>query len=388
MGKNNYFNILDFGSSKIRFSVFDSNKNSKFFKNKEVLLSDNYESHFNNLNKIIKEAEKQISFHVEDIILIFDSVDLLTIDISLKKKSDKNSKAIKIYDLMLLELNQLINTYYNNQYLIHVLMNKCIIDNEEIFTDIPKEKLVNNNLKIDFKIICLPKILVNKIKDKFIENNLKITNIFSTSFIKSYTYAKKINKNKIAFLEIGWERTSLLFYEMNKLKFIKTIPIGGFHITKDIANIFKITLDDAEKLKKSLSTSYTEFSYKTKSSENIMLADEIMDKNISVDLLKKVILYRVQEIFDLSFIKSDFMSHYRELFNTDLFLIGEGSMIFNDNSFYLNDKFKFKSINFYAETDIEICNCAYTYNLNHSSSPKINIRKQGIFEKFFNYFSQ
>ena len=175
---------------------------------------------------------------------------------------------------------------------------------------------------------------------------------------------------------------------MNKLKFIKTIPIGGFHITKDIANIFKITLDDAEKLKKSLSTSYTEFSYKTKSSENIMLADEIMDKNISVDLLKKVILYRVQEIFDLSFIKSDFMSHYRELFNTDLFLIGEGSMIFNDNSFYLNDKFKFKSINFYAETDIEICNCAYTYNLNHSFSPKINIRKQGIFEKFFNYFSQ
>ena len=41
-----------------------------------------------------------------------------------------------------------------------------------------------------------------------------------------------------------------------------------------------------------------------------------MDKNISVDLLKKVILYRVQEIFDLSFIKSDFMSHYKELFIT------------------------------------------------------------------------
>ena len=119
MDKKNYLNILDFGSSKIRFSVFDSYKNIKFSKNKEVLLSDNYENHFINLDKIIKEAEKQISFHVEDIILIFDSVDLLTIDISLKKNLYKNSKAIKVYELMLLELNQLINTYYNNQYLIH-----------------------------------------------------------------------------------------------------------------------------------------------------------------------------------------------------------------------------------------------------------------------------
>ena len=59
MDKKNYVNILDFGSSKIRFSVFDSYKNIKFSKNKEVSLSDNFESHFNNLDKIIKEAEKK-----------------------------------------------------------------------------------------------------------------------------------------------------------------------------------------------------------------------------------------------------------------------------------------------------------------------------------------
>ena len=388
MGEKNFINILDFGSSKIRFSVFDLNKNNKFSKNKEVSFSDNYEDHFNNLDKIIKEAEKQISFHVEDIILIFDSVDLLTIDISLNKNLDKNSKAIKIYNLLLLELNQLINAYYNDQYLIHILMDKCIIDDEKIYTDLPKDQLINKNLKIDFKLICLPKILVKKIKNKFIENNLKIINIFSTSYLKSHSYAKKINKNKISFLEIGWKRTSFFFYNMNKLKFINVIPIGGFHITNDIANVFKISLDDAEKLKKSFSTSDTEFSYKTKSSEDIILAKEIFDKNISTDMLKEVILYRVQEIIDLSFKKPNNIINTCELNNTDLFLIGEGSMIFNDNSFYLNDKFHFKSMNFYAETDLDICNCALTYNLNNFSLPKINIKKQGIFEKFFNYFSK
>ena len=388
MAEENYINILDFGSSKIRFSVFDLNKKKKFSKNKEVLLVENYDSHFDNLDIIIKEAEKEISYHVEDIILLFDSVDLLTIDISLNKNLYKYSEVEKIYNLLLLELNQLINTYYSNQYLIHILMDKCIIDNKEIFTDLPKEKFINNNFKVDFKIFCLPKILIKKLKNKFIKKNLKITNIFLTSYLKSYSYAKKLNKNKISFLEIGLQRASFIFYKMNKLKFINTIPIGGSHITKDIANIFKINLDDAEKLKKSFSRSYTEFSYKDNSSENTMMAKEILHKNISIDLLKKVILYRVQEIINLSFAKSSNISYLNELHNTDLFLIGEGSMIFNDNSFYLEDKFKFKSINFFAESDSEICNCALTYNLNNPALQTITVKKQGIFEKFFNYFSK
>ena len=62
MAEENYINILDFGSSKIRFSVFDLNKKKKFSKNKEVLLVENYDSHFDNLDIIIKEAEKK--FHI------------------------------------------------------------------------------------------------------------------------------------------------------------------------------------------------------------------------------------------------------------------------------------------------------------------------------------
>ena len=30
MGKNNYFNVIDFGSSKIRFASFDNNFDEKF----------------------------------------------------------------------------------------------------------------------------------------------------------------------------------------------------------------------------------------------------------------------------------------------------------------------------------------------------------------------
>ena len=161
-------------------------------------------------------------------------------------------------------------------------------------------------------------------------------------------------------MDIGWERTSIIIYENYKLKFIDTIPIGGFHITKDISKIFKIDLEEAENIKKSFNKSENEFSYKNEEKLNQISAVEIFNKNISVDLLKKVILYRVQEIIDLSLNKLQI-----NLKNTDLsdFLIGGGSILFKNNSFYLKDKSEFNSINYYVEQDAEICKSGLTYYL-------------------------
>ena len=127
---------------------------------------------------------------------------------------------------------------------------------------------------------------------------------------------------------------------------------------------------------------------KKKENENNISVRDIINKKISVDLLKKVILYRVQEIIDLNFKKLKNYNHNLNLEDFELFLIGEGSMLFNNNSFYLNDKFGFKKINYYSETDTEICNSALTHFLNNSKIPRIPRKKQGLFEKFFNLFSK
>ena len=72
-----------------------------------------------------------------------------------------------------------------------------------------KKKNKDNNLKVDFKLICFPKKLIKKIRDNFIKNNLNIINIFCTSYIKSQSYLKKLNKKKISFLEIGLKELHL-----------------------------------------------------------------------------------------------------------------------------------------------------------------------------------
>ncbi len=172
------------------------------------------------------------------------------------------------------------------------------------------------------------------------------------------------------------------------LKSISSIAIGGFHITKDISKIFKISLDDAEKIKKSFNKSDTEFSYKDEDVETFLKFNEIINKNISINKLKQVILYRVQEIIDLIYDKSNIDIATNYLKKNKLFLIGQGSILFNNNSFHIEDKFEFESINFYNETNAEICKSGVFYYKNIIQFPDISQKKQGIFERFFNFFSK
>ena len=373
--------------STIRFSVIDSHLNEKFSEVNIVSYDKEYKNHLDKIDLIIKKAEKKNSTHINDIILIMDTSEVFTIDISLKKNLDEKSEIKKVYDNIVLELNQIIASNYNNYSIIHSIISKCHIDNE-IFSEIPKDKIIEKNIKIEFKVICFPRELIEKIEKNFIKKNLKIINLFCTSYIKTLSYLKKLDVDKVSFLEIGWQRTSLISYENKKINFMETIPIGSNHITKDISKVFNVSIDYAEQLKKLFNKSETEFSYRSAKNNDILLTKDLINKDISIDKLKKVILYRVQEIIDLVYKNLTNKATRYDLSKFDLFLIGGGSILFNNNSFYLNDKFEFKSLSFLPETDIQICKYALVYHLNNTEISKKNTKKQGLFEKFFNFFGK
>ena len=383
---NKLINVIDFGSSKIRFSIFDSNLKNKFSDSVAVNLDENFSNHLIKTGELIKKAEKKISTHIEDVILIYDTSNIYIIDISLNKTLDSNFELKNIYNSLILELTQIINSNYNNHEVKHIIINKCII-NGKIYDNIPKELKNVQDIKVHFTTICLPKKLNKKIINKFKKLSLNVEKIFCTSYTKSLFYSQKINNKSLSFLDIGLERTSIMIYENKKLNYMYSIPIGGSHITKDISKIFKISIDEAEEIKRLFNKSETEFSYKDNNNYSTSIRD-VLKKNISIDTLKKVILYRIQEILDLIFKKSNISKYNIRLNETELFLIGGGSTLFDNNSFYLNDKFEFKSLNFYSETDKDICYSGLIFHINNYKLSKSINKKPGLFEKFFNFFSE
>ena len=81
--------VIDLGNSAIRLSIFDEkNKNiCSLIEEIEYLSEKNNLS--NSLKTIIRKSEKEISSHIDNIILLIDRSNILIIDLSIKKKIDQ-----------------------------------------------------------------------------------------------------------------------------------------------------------------------------------------------------------------------------------------------------------------------------------------------------------
>ncbi len=391
MQKNNYSTIIDLGSSELRLGVFDDKFVKLFFQSKSVAKKNDYEEYSKSINFLIRQAENQISTHLENITILYDTSEIYTIDLSIKKKLDQKIIFNDVCESIILEANQLIKNCYTNKKVIHLIIKKYIINNKE-FLNIPDEIPHLNSLVLEIKFICLPYNQYSNIFEIFKKNNLKIVNFFSSSLVKSFQYINFFKENKfVAFLDIGLDRTSIIFFINQKLDCLNSIPIGGSHISKDISQILKISEKDSEELKKTFNKSEIDFSYdKTNLIDNTNIIKKIIGKNISVDLLKQVILARVEEIIKLSFKSISISSNIDKQQNLNLVLTGRGSKIFNRNSFQIEDNYNFKEINFYEENDFEICKAGLIFEKNFQNSYpkklKKNQKKLGFFHRFFNIF--
>jgi len=391
MKKNNYSTIIDFGSSELRLGVFDNKLSKLFFQSKDIYQKDNYEEYLKSTNLLIRDAENKISTHLKNITVLYDTSNIFTIDLSIKKKLDQKIIFKEICSSIILEANQLIKDCYINKKIVHLVIKKYIINDKE-FLNMPNEIPNLDSVILEIKFICFPYNEYNNVFEIFRKNNLKIINFFSSSLIKSLKYIDNFKENKfVSFLDIGLNRTTIFLFIDQKLDSLNSIPIGGNHISKDISQIMKLSPEESEELKKTFNKSEIDFSYSdTNSSDNADIIKKIIGRNISIDLLKKVVLTRVEEIIELSFKGMNISKNFDKKQDLNLVLIGNGSKIFNKNSFQIEDKYNFKEINFYEENDIEICKAGLIYEKNFKDEDlqkfKKNQKKIGFFHRFFNFF--
>ena len=390
MLKDKYSTVIDFGSSELRLAVFNENLSKLFSQSKKILQKKNYSEYFDSINLLIKEAESKISTHLEDLIVLYESAYIYSIDLSIKKKLDQKINIKDFCSSIILEANQLIKDCYTNKKIIHSIIKKYIINDKE-YLDISEKLISSNSIIIEMKFICLPYREYQDVIETFKKSNLKVINLFSSSLVKSFKYINSFKEsNSVAFLDIGLDRTTAIFYNKQKIDVLKSISIGGNHISKDISQIMKLSIDESESLKKTFNKSEIDFSYNETVSEDNNIIKKIIGKNISIDLLKKVVLARIEEIIKLSFKDMNISESIDKKQNLNLVLIGNGSKIFNKNSFQLEDKYNFKEINFYEENDYEICEAGLIFkeNFKDINQEKLNKyqNKLGIFQRFFNFF--
>ena len=382
---NNFDAILDVGSKNLKLGVFN-NENKNIYSAKKII-NDTFEK---SLNILVRDAEKYLSSHIDDVVVLYDSPKYYSLEISIKKVFDYSTSIKKIYNDLIQEAHFLISRNNFKDQVIHLIINNIIVDENKTLDKITNDFKIKS-LLLEIKFICLKKILIENITSTFKNINLKISNLYCTSYVKIYSFKKQlVSKDYLYFIDIGFERSSGFIFNNNKFESFKSIPIGGNNITKDISKILKLSIEYSEDLKIKFNRSENDISFIKNSTNEINPFSETIEKNISIDLLKQIIVARLDEIIELSILESASIKNLNPLSKYKLIITGGGSLLL-PNNYNLSINKIFSELVSYDENDSLVCESGLNY---HKSNESFHIKirekfkKSGFFENFFNLFSK
>ena len=368
MNNENFQTFFDCGFSKIRAATFNINNNNEAFYAESEFFTDQSNLELK-IQKIITSLEKDSNEYIDNINLMIDSPETLSIGLSISKKLGGYELKQSNIQFLAQEAKQQILKYYANHNITHIIINNYKIDGID-YSYLPDE-IKCDFISLDFFFICLPTNLVLNLKSIFSKSNILINQIICSSYARSINYKDNLNLiGYTSFIDVGFNKTSIISYFNDKILSLDVLPIGGNHITKDISQILKIDLKRAEQIKINFDQNHK----------------AINDENISIEMLQKIILARTEEILELC-VKS-VESNLFKLGHFKIVLMGEGSKILDNQ---LKDKISFSvDIDFLEETPRDICQSGFKFCMGLNKQEVVVIAKkhikQGFFEKLFHFF--
>ena len=368
MNNKNFQVYFDCGFSKVRAGIFNKDDLDEAFYSESRFFTDHLSLDLE-IQKIITSFEKDTSEYIENISLMLDSPKMLSIGISISKKLDGLKLKQDTIQFLIQEAKQQILKYYENYDIAHIIINNYKIDDVD-YSYLPDE--INCHfISLDIIFICLPNDLVMYFKNIFSKSNISINKVICSSYVKSINYKNNLNlKGHTSFIDVGFNKTSIISYLDNNILSLDVLPIGGNHITKDISKILMIDLKKSEQVKLNFD----------KNNKLSTYGDFPLEK------LRKIIFARTEEILELC--AKSVESNSFVLGQFKMVLMGEGSKIL-DNSHI--DKISFSNdIDFLEETLEDICQSGFKFGTKINKQevvviPKKQI-KQGFFERLFHIF--
>ena len=224
-----FFDIyLEFSFTKLNLSAFDQlNGKLEHYKEKEYkFYFNNFKDlNFNELPKFVEEnileLEKSIGVFIKDVYLIIETPQSITIELSVMKNNE-GQKIIK-QDAMYLvqDAKQQILKSNPDIGIIHILVEKYILDNVE-YKFLPLKKKCKN-FSINTKFVCFPKDLLKNFEELFFKQQIFINKFICFNYVKKFDFGN--NQQNIC------ERSKKIVEGINKQEVVsipKTIKKKGF----------------------------------------------------------------------------------------------------------------------------------------------------------------
>ena len=168
--------------------VTSKKTNEKIYSKKLVIEENSTELKFSKLDEFLDsnifKIEKKLNSFIKDIYVILDSKEFHSIKLSIKK--DNNGNLINSEALIhpLSDLKNLCQSNLLNKNIIHLLIEKYVIDNK-FYTSLP-ENINCNIFSLDTEFICLSKNLIENIEKTLKKYHISLIQILSASYVEKF----------------------------------------------------------------------------------------------------------------------------------------------------------------------------------------------------------
>ena len=322
---------IDVGSSKVSTVVGEVNN----FNQVEIICSTNCKCSgiqkgkivdetdiIEAIQKTIKEAEEIANFKINSAYTTISGQYITIVQNSIEREIKDKFAGISIKDIATSIIQVREIEIPDDKVLIDIVPDKFILDTGDV-TDDPVGK-ISNRFTLTAQVILAEKDYVKKFATLFKKAGIEIDGIVPTPLAERNLVLDSNELNDdVLILDIGAGNTEIGVFNGSSFIYANTINLGGDNITKDIAYVLNISLEEADKLKRQYGLALKSF---IDNDNNIILNTckdpDGKNKSIKSSELVEIIEARVEEMFVL--INKDLISHAIKSNINNVVLTGEG----------------------------------------------------------------
>jgi len=186
--KINFETYLFINSRKFIICVVHNISYDIIYSEQTLLTSNNKELNFEQLNEFLEtnifKVEKILKNFIKNINIILDSEEFFSVDLSIKKNNNGNFIDSNTLIHPLDDLKNSCQSNFQDKKIIHILIEKYLIDNKNYFS-LP-QKLKCNFFSLDVKFICLSKRFIEDLEIVLKKYHILVNQILNASYVENF----------------------------------------------------------------------------------------------------------------------------------------------------------------------------------------------------------
>ena len=212
---------LSISQKKFEIYLLDKINLRNIYQEELYLESDTDLIDYNRLNsfldKNIFKIEKIIGNFLRSIVVIIENSQTLNCSIGIKKKNYGEKISKHYLESSLAELKDLFKENYQNNKIMHFIVNRCLIDGIN-YTSFDEE-IDGEDMCVEVNFISISNILIRGINSVLEKYQIKINQIFEKQYIKNLSEGEHLDLSLIAFkIQNGYNKNEIALVPKSQKK--------------------------------------------------------------------------------------------------------------------------------------------------------------------------